>query len=493
MRKVKSPPKVSTGGSGAKARSAKKPKPKAPASPAAPPVTPTWKQISELDGQTWDQPALLRSADGVLHVAWLGKTPAGKPTLFHTAVSSAGALSAKKAMLSDGFEVVQDPALVPTADGRLRVFFCGVPTSETDLLGLDTAVSADGKSWSRDQVSLDSQANGPVGAVPGPAGTPLVCWSRGDGALLVDLGSTRSASYWTGAPAAVAPDLAVDGSTGQIWLGWYSIDPARPGLWAQRVDGASGAPRGAPIALPNGDAVNLPNQRTSIAGRPGRPDVFVAYNGPEPPEGMPSSVVLWRITSGQSSAPLPVTVAQSDLDLDGVGLAPAPDGRLWIFWRVDRVIDDFTAEAVKVQACRSNPTATAFGAPVDAGLPAGAKRGYVLTGDAQAARLDLVGSFGPKSDNVQPTAAWHTQVLPGLTLGASPATVDPKKATAVTFTVTDAGDPVAGATVKVGTKSAKTDANGRASLEVGPPKTNPLAATASATGYAGTTLALPSS
>jgi uncharacterized membrane protein len=57
-------------------------------------------------------------------------------------------------------------------------------------------------------------------------------------------------------------------------------------------------------------------------------------------------------------------------------------------------------------------------------------------------------------------ATWHRQVLPGLTLKCS------AKRTGATCRVTDAGAPVAGATVKIGAKSVKTAGSGVASFSL---------------------------
>jgi hypothetical protein len=86
--------------------------------------------------------------------------------------------------------------------------------------------------------------------------------------------------------------------------------------------------------------------------------------------------------------------------------------------------------------------------------------------------------FGVNDDSS--AATYLTRILPGLTLTAK------KKSGKVTFTVTDAGDPVKGATVKAGGKSDKTDAKGRAVLTL---KGKP-AAQATATGYTPATLKL---
>jgi len=90
---------------------------------------------------------------------------------------------------------------------------------------------------------------------------------------------------------------------------------------------------------------------------------------------------------------------------------------------------------------------------------------------AQGDRLDVLARFAALGPG---TNLFHTQVSPGLTLVA-------KGGNVVSFGVTDAGDPVAGATVKVGGKSLKTNAKGQASIDL--PKGS-YKAVASKDGYA---------
>jgi hypothetical protein len=70
---------------------------------------------------------------------------------------------------------------------------------------------------------------------------------------------------------------------------------------------------------------------------------------------------------------------------------------------------------------------------------------------------------------------WHAHVQPQLSLGAHAAK------TAVTLSVRDAGDPVAGASVTVAGKHLKTDTGGRVALTLRP---GSYAAIVSAAGYA---------
>ena len=62
------------------------------------------------------------------------------------------------------------------------------------------------------------------------------------------------------------------------------------------------------------------------------------------------------------------------------------------------------------------------------------------------------------------TQILHTQALYGLSVKANPGSVKAGKASAVTFTVTDAGDPVKGAKVKAKGKTCKTDKKGKCTL-----------------------------
>ena len=201
--------------------------------------------------------------------------------------------------------------------------------------------------------------------------------------------------------------------------------------------------------------------RTPIAARAGG-GVYIAYSGGYPTT---SKALLWRV-----GAPRSVTLDSRKAD-HVVGLAADPDGRLWVFWIL-------RGSRPTVVARRSNRAATAFGPAVAAGRPPGQQSGYKISGNAQRARLDLVGLFGGTSSQAQ----WHTQVLPGLAINAAPATIKGSRATKVTFTVRDP-DPVKGATVRAAGRSATTDAKGHASITLGPASKSSIAVTVTKAGY----------
>ena len=108
--------------------------------------------------------------------------------------------------------------------------------------------------------------------------------------------------------------------------------------------------------------------------------------------------------------------------------------------------------------------------------PSGTTTIWKVGGDGALGPLDVLASVSAGGG----LATWHTQVLPRLQLKA----VGSKKK--ATFTVTDAGDPVAGATVRAGGKRLTTNAAGKAS---GAFKAGRLAAAATKAGYTGASAA----
>src|SRR5207247_859002 len=129
-----------------------------------------------------DQVALLRTADGVLHVAWPHRTGPNSEDLLHTTIAAAGAVGAT-VPIAAGWAEVENAALV-AAPGGIRALFGGIRTidpNETNT-DLNTAFSGDGgASWALQSgsiVPVGGQAYGsPVSATTLPDGTPLEAWA----------------------------------------------------------------------------------------------------------------------------------------------------------------------------------------------------------------------------------------------------------------------------------------------------------------------------
>jgi hypothetical protein len=124
-----------------------------------------------------------------------------------------------------------------------------------------------------------------------------------------------------------------------------------------------------------------------------------------------------------------------------------------------------------IYAARTNKTATKVGAANSLKPPSGGTI-YRLNGEGSAGPLDLIANVQAGGQQ----GFWHQQVWPKLELAGS------RAGRAIVFRVSDAGDPVAGATVKAAGKTLKTNAVGRATLAKAPP--GRFKATASKAGYA---------
>jgi hypothetical protein len=260
---------------------------------------------------------------------------------------------------------------------------------------------------------------------------------------------------------------------GAAMVAWYSNAAGHLGVFAQQV-AADGSPLGTAMNMPGTSKMKVGMVgRTPIVARPGG-GFYVAYA-----TGYPSlnSVRLWRV--GTASARV---IARTTRVFNSTAtVAVGADGRLWVVWT------DAAGGAPRVRARRSNPAGSVFGAVVDAGRPAGALSAYSLTASVAGGALDTLGLFsvgaGPGS------ATYHTRILPGLTLTASPRAVRRSRLVKVRFTVLDAGDAVRGARVKVGGASGTTNARGRVELTI-PAGARAVSAVATARGYTRATLRL---
>jgi hypothetical protein len=263
---------------------------------------------------------------------------------------------------------------------------------------------------------------------------------------------------------AYQPDIAVDAASGEAVLGWFSNATKEHGLYTQTIAPQQGEKQYVPRSATDDRNSSLSiDQRMAITARIGAPGVYVAYG-----TGYPTvkTVDLWQHGSTE-----PLGVA----DAPGarlINISAGPEGRAWVMWERNR----------RVYAKRSNRSVGRFGATVEVVPPAGkAESGiYKVKGEGSIWALDLFVAC----QSINELATYHTQVLPGLSLIASPPTVDAAAGGNVTFSVTDAGDPVAGATISVAGKSLTTDAQGRATYTVAKgAKPGALSATATKVEY----------
>jgi len=441
----------------------------APAASAAP-----WKRVTTSDGASTDQVGLARTGDGVLHLVWSHPTGPNTEDLLHTAIAPNGRIGATGPIQSGwtGFTnaaVVVDP-------GGLRTFWGGFRTTESSdpQRETNTALSPDGGvTWALQpgQVVPDgaqSYGSNTVATVL-PDGTTLQAFAGTLGTWVHAGLSPATPNHDYQAPIGqygYDPNLATD-TTGRTVMAWYSNASGHLGVLAQDV-GADGSPVGGAETMPNTSDMNVGMLgRTPLVARRGG-GFYVAY-----PTGYPSAnrVRLWRI--GASGATRIARVAGGS---PAVAIAAAGDGRLWVLWTKGFGDPD-------VLATRSNPSATRFGAVVNAGHPRDGKQAYKLDASAAGGALDVLGNFNIGTTTTAVTS--YRRILPGLTLGARPRRIRKGEPTEVRFTVIDAGAPVKGATVRAGGRSATTGRDGRVTLTLS--SRRPITARATHAGYTAAT------
>jgi hypothetical protein len=393
-----------------------------------------WTQVTGVAGQP-DQntlrAGLVRTADGVLHVGWMRSGAGTSASILHSSISAnAKTVSGPDTIFSYSGGANLSVALVRAPEG-IRAFFAGLePGSGVDR-AMATATSANGQSWSAaTAASRSGNAAKPVytalglDANVGLDGTFYSAWGDSDpggGGFHVGLDPSDPDGEL---PAGTQsdPGLGVDSVSGRVVLAWNDVD-------TDTVAAMGLSPLGQPMTLPNSAAAQLQHE-LGTSGRIGRAGVFVAFTqGSNPFTGDPA---LFRADTGKARK-----LTRSDGEL--VSIAAAPSGRLWVFWK----------KSGTVFARRSNKAATRFGATRRIRAPGGnATTIYNLAGEGSRGPLDLLALLDPPSGSI---ANFHQRILPGLTLRAK------RKANGKTaFRVTDAGQPVAGAKVKVKGDGSKT-------------------------------------
>jgi hypothetical protein len=426
----------------------------APAADAA-----TWRQVTASGGASIDQVGLVRTSDGVLHVVW---HKGGD--LLHTAIGRRGKVDATSPIQS-GWTGHMDAA-VTAVPGGIRVVWGAIRSTDTSdpNQDLNTALSTDGgTSWQLTSGSIiprGAQAYGSdAGATTLPNGTVLEAWAGTLGTWVHSGLDPATPNFDYQGPLGqygYGPGIASD-ADGRATMAWFSSAAAHTGVVAQGVN-ADGSPAGPAMTMPGSQVMQGGGtvSRTPIVARASSGGFYVAYA-----LGYPTAnrVRVWRV--GASATRL---VARTDANSQ-VTLAADGHGRIWAVW------SDGTFGETHVLAARSNRDATEFGARVDAGAVRDAHSTYSLDASATSSALDILALFGTGTESGGATYA--KRIKPGLTLRAR------KRSGRVTFTVTDAGDPVRGATVRAAGRSGRTNRRGRVTLRI-----TRGTATANARGYA---------
>ncbi|MFB3920230.1 MAG: hypothetical protein ACE145_00830 [Terriglobia bacterium] len=431
-----------------------------------------WTRITDMTDANIFEPALARTADGVLHVVWLRKN-GSNADFKHTAIGKDGKVTGAPVTVLDAWASLSNPDLIVTKEDGLRLLFGGQrttdskdPYSQGSLYSV--TATAGGATWTLEKgahAQSNAVTSSPVGAALLPDGTPAAAWAVSF-ALQAHLGlnsKTPDLKFQT-ACCSYQPDIAVDTVSGEAVLGWFSNATKENGLYTQTIAPKTGEKLFVPdSATPDRNSSLSLDQRMGIAARLGAPGVYIAYGA-----GYPTfkTVNLWK--HGSADATIVAKADRARL----VNISPGPEGRLWVMWERNR----------RAYAVRSNRAVTKFGPILEVTPPAGkAESGiYKVKGEGSLGPLDLFLAC----QSINELATYHTQVFPPLALSASPAKLIAEDGGTVTFIVSDVDDPVEGATVSVGGKALTTDAQGKATMTV-PKGSKPgaLAAIARKEGY----------
>jgi len=420
-----------------------------------------WDAVTSANGTDIDQIATVRTPDGRLHVIWHRQTSASSSSLAQTVLAANGSVGIPQEIASS-WAGVGDAVALRAASGNLLVFSAATRgVSATDPLdSVEQWTSSDGGgTWALTPTPVADGAGfaDPLGGALGPDGTtPFLAWSTTDGVFVhrgVDPPGTsvnleQAAGFGC---CGYDPGVALDSSSGAIGVAWYALVDQGDAVYARTLDAGSGAPTGTTMRMPGTVDSVAPDQRVGLTGLPGRSGLFAAYNGGGASQ---STVLAWRVGAATATT---LSINHST-ELRDPTITATPDGRLWVAW----------SAAARIWARRSNPTLSQWGAVTSIPVRQGTGTVYKLALNATAHALDVFAAFAPQTGSGVQT--WHSQMLAGLTLTASPARLKLRKGKrgAIKLTVTDAGVPVQGARVTLSGHTSGTNKAGSVTVKVGP-------------------------
>ncbi|HEX6845276.1 MAG TPA: hypothetical protein VF235_09195, partial [Actinomycetota bacterium] len=409
------------------------------ATPASAGTPGTWTKIGNDVDSSLPLPTVVRTGNGVLHIVY-DKPVATNEQYFHVPVTQGGAVGVTDPVLPSAWDAVHHEAKLVRNGSGLRLLFSGLNGGGTGFFY--HATSANGSTWtSPGQVSnwVSAYATYGLGADTFADGTPIVAGALNSDAVwhVGTNAATANGTFNLAVATFIRTNVAVDRESDEAWLVWYDLN--RGGVWARRVEPTLGSAVKGPSSTDGGSSL-IPGQQVPAVAVPGG-GVYTAYCTKYP---SCTQARLWEVGTNRT---VPVNVSDgTDLIALGVGKG----GRIWLVTH-----DNYTG---LFYAARSNPAVTKFGAVQKIKPPKQSADAYGLVVEGSSGRGDIVANVLNSSTFAY--HIWHTQVLPGLTLTANDTKWDGDGTKTVTFTVKDAGQAVAGARVKVGTRDCKTGSAG---------------------------------
>ncbi|MFC6042113.1 hypothetical protein ACFP8W_09025 [Nocardioides hankookensis] len=401
----------------------------------------SWTKISTGGSGINFESSLHRTADGVLHVLY-PRSSGADTGLAHTSISAGGAVTGQQDVLGTTWSIMDSaPVLVDGPGGGLRAVFGGQQTTSAGFWSdgrMYTATApASGASW-----TLPAEAVGDSHSAYGSYGTAATTLADGTPVAAYPLNSSITWHVGTGAGGdqtfdvpCCAYDMTMVRDGENVWMAWYAngTGASANGTFVRQIYPTLGPIIKAPGSSVGGDS--LPAGRVAMVARAGG-GVYLAYC-----TGYPycENVGLWKVGSSK------VLKVPGTKYANLVALSAGPTGRLWLAWSDNIPV---------VKALRTDRSVGKLGTVRNVGMPHGKAAVYSLAIEGSTGRGDVVIQVGD--------GFWHTQVVAALTVRGKPGVwKHGTKKQKVAFTVTDAGDAVAGAVVKVGPKHCTTKASGK--------------------------------
>lgn len=403
-----------------------------------------WTQVSASKHvSALSEPDALPLATGGAQVVWYQQDGSSSQSIRTRTVKESGAVGASVSTVVSGWAtIVDDPRIINHGAQRMVVFGGLRSTSPGEQYDgtMAYATSSNGTSWAQGPGSLTKSqyayASYGTDAVD-DGGTPLVGVIASSSSYVtlhrgIDPSVPAAAADWTTSTSnsccAYNAALGRDAKTGATWALWYSNSStaSQNGVLAQRVYPTPiGTMSKAPGSSKGASSLD-PGQAVAVASRAGG-QVWAAYK-----VGYPTAnqIALWRVGTKQR-----LMVKTSDVRR--VALFSGSAGRLWLAW--------YGGSNPTLKVARTNASVTRLG-HVSVFKPPTSKASpypslWAIGGSGHGGPLHL---FINAQIGIASPQIWYRKVLPGLTLVASPRSLNKGR---VVAKVTDAGKAVRGARV----------------------------------------------
>jgi hypothetical protein len=423
-----------------------------------------WTELAKTLGATFTgTPAVWLAPDDTATILWQRHIHNTNYTYEDILVDAAGTTVGAPVSIFGGtgwLGLTDDPVLVSDGSSPEIIFSGGRDDSNSDPYskGCVYGAVAAKPQWTLQGWSLSDDCYNPIpGGTETRTGALSAAWggsSGGHSAVLYRIGTSVTIPA-TGADdhvltpgggdvgrAAEAADIAGNDNVFVAWYQFFSKPSGDDGFYVK--DATSNGPvRKAPGSGTNSVNNLYAAAALAMANTNTHSGIFLAYCS----NGTTCSLRLWRVGAAKA-----LTVPDSSPASD-VAISAGPDGRIWVAW--------YNHSTNDVATVRTNTADTAFG-PVETYATPCFEDGLIGLSGGSYGRLDVALQC---IDNSQlRTQDYITQSLAGLSIRASRAVIKNGVTNTVTFEVTDAGDPVAGATVRVDGKVKTTGGSGTVSI-----------------------------